>query len=129
VADLKEALVSDHAQLYDTGIARRYFAKLDRITGHLGRVAGEVEAEGKLTRTEARILGRYLAGLNTTFKALSHKYLMTGRSDTAPRLTFDRHDSGFPVAQELMTMALDAAQVAKHLAGMASEAHGAPDRQ
>ena len=51
MAELKEALVSDHAQLYDTGIARRYFAKLDRITGHLGRVAGEVEAEGKLTRT------------------------------------------------------------------------------
>ena len=122
MADLKEALVSDHAQLYDTAIARRYFAKFDRITGHLGRVAGEVEAEGKLTRTEARILGRYLAGLNTTFAALSHKYLMTGRSDTAPRLTFDRHDSGFPVTQELMTMALDAAQVAKHLAGMASEA-------
>jgi hypothetical protein len=122
VADIKEALVSDHAQLYDTAIARRYFAKFDRITGHLGRVAGEVEAEAKLTRTEARILGRYLAGLNATFAALSHKYLMTGRSDTAPRLTFDRHDSGFPVAQELMTMALDAAQVAKHLSGMASEA-------
>ena len=47
---------------------------------------------------------------------------MTGRSDTAPRLTFDRHESGFPVAQELMTMALDAAQVEKHLGGMASEA-------
>jgi hypothetical protein len=47
---------------------------------------------------------------------------MTGRSDGAPRLTFDRHDSGFPVAQELMAMALDAAQVAKHLSGMASEA-------
>ena len=46
MADLKEALVSDHAQLYDTAIARRYFAKFDRITGHLGRVAGEVEAEG-----------------------------------------------------------------------------------
>jgi len=122
VADLKEALVSDHAQLYDTAIARRYFAKFDRITGHLGRVAGEVEAEGKLTRTEARVLGRYLGALNATFAALSHKYLMTGRSDGAPRLTFDRHDSGFPVAQALMAMALDAAQVAKHLSGMASEA-------
>ena len=122
MAEIKEALVSDHAQLYDTAIARRYFAKFDRITGHLARVAGEVEAEGQLTRTEARVLGRYLAELSTTFKALSHKYLMTGRSDGAPRLTFDRHDSGFPVAQELMAMALDAAQVDKHLSGMASEA-------
>ncbi|NEY90522.1 hypothetical protein G4Z14_09455 [Rhodobacteraceae bacterium KMS-5] len=115
-------MVSDHTELYDTAIARRYFAKFDRITGHLGRVAGEVEAEGRLTRTEARVLGRYLAGLNASFAALSHKYLMTGRTDTAPRLTFDRHESGFPVAQELMTMALDAAQVGKHLSGMASEA-------
>jgi hypothetical protein len=103
-------------------VVRRYFAKFERITGHLGRVAGEVEAEGRLTRTEARVLGRYLAALNGTFRALSYKYLMTGRTDTAPALTFDRHESGFPVAQELMTMALDAAQVEKHLGGMASEA-------
>ncbi len=51
---------------------------------------------------------------------MSYKYLMTGRSEGAPRLTFDRHESGFPVAQELMMMALDAAQVQKHLSGMAS---------
>lgn len=121
MAEIKEALVSDHTELYDTQIARRYFAKFDRITGHLLRVAGEVEAEGRLTRTEARILGRYLAALTATFRALSHKYLMTGRADTAPRLTFDRHESGFPVAQELMVMALDAAQAEKHLGGMASE--------
>jgi hypothetical protein len=35
-------------------------------------------------------------------------------------LTFDRHESGFPVAQELMVMALDAAQANKHLSGIAS---------
>ena len=120
--DLKGQLTEDHAQLYDTLIARRYFAKFERITGHLARVAGEVEKEGRLTRTEARILGRYLAALAKTFRALSHKYVMTGRSEGAPRLTFDRHESGFPVAQELMVMALDAAQVDKHLGGMASEA-------
>ena len=120
--DVKGQLTEDHAQLYDTLIARRYFAKFDRITGHLARVAGEVEKEGRLTRTEARILGRYLAALAKTFRALSHKYVMTGRSEGAPRLTFDRLESGFPVAQELMVMALDAAQVDKHLGGMASEA-------
>lgn len=122
MAEVKELLVSDHAELSDGAVVRRYFAKFERITGHLLRVAGEVEAEGKLTRTEAHILGRHLSRLNATFKALSNKYLMTGRADTAPRLTFDRHESGFPVAQELMTMALDAAQVQKHLGGMASQA-------
>ena len=120
-APIKDQLVSDHAELYDTLLARRYFAKFDRITGHLGRVAAELENEGRLTRTEARILGRYLTALAATFRALSHKYLMTGRADTAPKLVMDRHESGFPVAQELMVMALDAAQAAKHLTGMASE--------
>ena len=118
---VKDVLTSDHHELYDTLTARRYFAKFDRITGHLARVAAEVEAEGKLSRTEARILGVYLKAVAGTFRALNHKYLMTGRGEAAPRLTIDRHESGFPVAQELMTMAVDAQQAAKHLEGMPSE--------
>lgn len=117
---VKDQLTSDHAELYDTLVARSYFTRFDRITGHLGKVAGEMEAEGALTRTETRVLGRYVTALRATFAALSNKYLMTGRSESAPRLTFDRHESGFPVSQELMVMALDAAQSAKHLAGMPS---------
>ncbi len=119
---VKDVLTSDHHELYDTLVARRYFGKFVRITGHLGRVAAEVEAEGRLSRTEARVLGKYLTAVAATFRALSHKYLMTGRGETAPRLTIDRHESGFPVAQELMTMAVDAQQAEKHLAGMPSEA-------
>jgi hypothetical protein len=123
----------DHAELYDTLVARRYFAKFDRITGHLGRVAAEVETEGKLTRTEARVLGATSRPSNGDVPGTVHKYLMTGRGDTAPRLTIDRHESGFPVAQELMTMAVDAAQVEKHLGrhggrGRDQGPHGAPDR-
>ena len=118
---VKDQLTSDHAELYDTLTARRYFAKFERITGHLARVAAEVEAEGKLTRTEARVLGVYLKAVAATFRALNHKYLMTGRGEGAPKLTIDRHESGFPVAQELMTMAVDAQQAEKHLAGMPSE--------
>lgn len=118
---VKDVLTSDHHELYDTLTARRYFAKFDRITGHLARVAAEVEAEGKLSRTEARVLGVYLKAVAGTFRALNHKYLMTGRGETAPKLTIDRHESGFPVAQELMTMAVDAQQAAKHLEGMPSE--------
>ncbi len=119
--EFKDQLVTDHAELYDTATARRYFAKFARITAHLARVAGEVEKEGRLTRTEARVLGRYLSALTASFLALSHKYLMTGLAESSPRLTFDRHESGFPVAQELMVMAVDAAQAGKHLQGMASE--------
>jgi hypothetical protein len=118
---VKDRLTSDHAELYDTLVARRYFAKFDRITGYLGRVAAEMESEARLTRTEARVLGAYLKAVAGTFRALSHKYLMTGRGEAAPRLTIDRHESGFPVAQELMVMAVDAQQAARHLAGMPSE--------
>lgn len=120
--DAKAALTNDHAELYDTAVARRYFAMFDRITGHLGRVAAEMEAGGHLTRLEARVLGGYLAGIAGTFRALSHKYLMTGRIEgpLPGRLTFDRHESGFPVAQELLQMAVDAQQAEKHLAGMPS---------
>jgi hypothetical protein len=116
-------LTDDHAQLHDTLIARRYFAKFDRITGHLGRVAAELEAEGRLTRLEARLLGGHVGRIAATFRALSWKYLMTGRGGgPLPGLpTFDRHESGFPVAQELMVMAVDAQQAGKHLAGMPSE--------
>lgn len=85
------------------------------------RVAAELESEGRLTRTESRLLGRYLAGVIGTFQALNHKYQMTGRAERAPRLTIDRHESGFPVAQEVLMMAVDAQQADKHLSGMASE--------
>ena len=117
---VKQALVDDHAELDDTLVVRRYFAKFERITGLMARVTSEVENDGRLTRTEARILGKYLTRLAETFAALADKCLMTGRSPGAPKLTFDRHESGFPVAQELMVMAVDAQQAAKHLEGMAS---------
>ncbi len=117
---VKQALVDDHAELDDTLVVRRYFAKFDRITGLLSRVASEVENDGRLTRTEAHVLGKYLTKLAGTFAALADKCLMTGRAPGAPKLTFDRHESGFPVAQELMVMAVDAQQAEKNLGGLAS---------
>lgn len=119
---VKEALTSDHVELYDPLVARRYFAKFETIGGYLAKVAAELENEGRLTRTEARVLGKYVSGVVATFRALNHKYLMTGKAEAASRLTIDRHESGFPVAQELMMMAVDAQQADKHLAGMAAEA-------
>lgn len=119
--EVRDQLTSDHAELYDTLVARRYFAKFVRIGGYLGRVAAEMETERRLSRTEARVLGVYLKAVAGTFQALSHKYLMTGRGEGTPRLTIDRHESGFPVAQELMTMAVDAQQAERHLGGMPSE--------
>lgn len=119
----KTPLTDDHTQLHDTNVVRRYFAKFDQITGHLGRVAVELETEGKLTRTESRIIGGYVQRLQATFRALSYKYLMTGRVDgpLPGNLTFDRHESGFPIAQELLVMANDALQARRHLAALATE--------
>lgn len=116
-------LTDDHAELYDTAIVRRYFDKFDKITGHLGRVAAELETEGHLTKAEARIIGIYVQRLNTTFQSLGYKYLMTGRVDgpLPGKLTFDRHESGFPIAQELLVMANDAQQAEKHLSQLPSD--------
>ncbi|WP_035252112.1 hypothetical protein [Actibacterium atlanticum] len=107
----------DHAALTDTYAARRYFKKFDLITGHLLRVAQEMERDGQITDLEKRLLGGYLKKLSDTFHALSLKYLLTGR-DTGQffgSLSFDAHESGFPVFRELLTMANDAAQAQKHL--------------
>lgn len=117
-------LTSDHADLLDSAIVRQYFTMFDVITGYLPKVAAELEGEGRFDRAEARILAAYVAQVAATFRALSYKYLMTGQAlgTLAGHPTFDRHESGFPVAQELMVMANDAQQAEKHLAGMASEA-------
>ena len=116
-------LTDDHAELYDTAIVRRYFEMFDTITGHLGRVAAELEGEGQLTKLEARVIGAYVTRLGLTFQALGYKYLMTGRIDgpLPGKLTFDRHESGFPVAQELLVMANDAQQAARHLSQLPTE--------
>lgn len=113
---------SDHFDLGDTFASRRYFNKFEGIMQHMMRVAGVMEADGDLSRDEVDILTRYAVMLTNTFKALSLKYLLVGR-DTGRffgSLTMDMRDSGFPVAEELMTMANDAQQAHSHLAGMPS---------
>lgn len=119
---VKQTLVADHAELSDTLVARDYFAMFQRIAGHLARVAVEFEAEGALTRLEARLVAGHVGNLAATFRALSLKYLMLGRDGQAGRLAFDRHESGFPVAQELLVMANDAQQAAANLRAMPSVA-------
>ena len=117
-----DTLTTDHASLSDTMTTRRYFAKFARITGHLARVAGQMEAEGQMSRDEVEVLARYLLGLGFTFRALANKHFWSGRGDGAgwSTLVFDRSESGFPVHAELLQMAADAAQADKHLAGMPS---------
>ncbi|WP_238365620.1 hypothetical protein [Mesobacterium pallidum] len=112
----------EHAGLTDTFASRRYFAKWEAITAHLARVAGVMEAEGRLSREEVKVLTRHVARLTFTFKALSMKYLMVGREvgKFFGSLSMDTVESGFPVAAEIMTMANDAAQVDTHLSGMPS---------
>lgn len=116
-ADVKPA---DHFQLEDTRVTRRYFDKFERITGHLARVAARMEVEGRLTKREVEVLARYMVALGLSFRALAHKYHFSGRFAHAGKLTFDRVESGFPVFHELLEMANDAQQAARHLAGMSS---------
>lgn len=110
----------DRAGITDGFASRRYFRKFEAITGHLTRVAAVMEADGALSRTEVKALARYIQALTFTFRALSMKYLLVGR-DTGRffgSLAIDRTESGFPAAAEVLTMANDAQQAARHLANM-----------
>ncbi|QUJ76412.1 hypothetical protein KDD17_16255 [Sulfitobacter albidus] len=111
-----------HYDLKDTFASRRYFAKFERIFQHMLKVAGVMEAEGRLERAETTILTRYAAMLTHSFRALGWKYLLVGRETGRffGSLTVDGIESGFPVSSELMTMANDALQAAQHLRGMDS---------
>ncbi|MCR9114270.1 MAG: hypothetical protein NXH84_13405 [Rhodobacteraceae bacterium] len=123
MADAK-ALDNDHVGLSDTFASRRYFAKFERITGYLGRVAAVMQAEGDLNKTEVEVLTRYVQGIAYTFKALSMKYLLVGR-DTGQffgSLAMDVTESGFPVFNELLVMANDAQQARRHLDNLPDEA-------
>lgn len=107
----------DRVALDDVFASRRYFAKFEKITGHLTRVAAVMQAENRLDAQEVELLSGYVQGIAYTFRALSMKYLLVGR-DTGHffgSLAMDNRDSGFPVFNELMVMANDAQQAVRHL--------------
>ena len=112
----------DTSGLTDLFASRRYFRKFQGIMAHMVRVAGVMEAEGQLRRDEVKILTRYASALTFTFRALSYKYLLVGR-DTGRffgSLEIDKRESGFPKSGEIVTMANDAQQAARHLDQMPS---------
>ncbi|RKF16778.1 hypothetical protein D6850_04365 [Roseovarius spongiae] len=110
----------DHIGLTDLRASRRYFAKFGRITGHLAAVAAMMQAEERLRPEEAAILTEYVQGIAYSFRALGLKYLLVGRDPGHPlgALEMDDHESGFPVFNEILVMANDAQQAARHLAEM-----------
>jgi hypothetical protein len=115
-------VAADHIGLTDTLASRRYVQGFEAIVGHLPRVAATMQAEGALSKHDVEILSAYIGALAASFRALGHKYLMTGRETGAlsGSLTIDRIDSGFPVFRELLLMANDAQQAQRHLSGMAA---------
>lgn len=121
---MTDMLTKDHVTLDDTLITRRYFAKFGRITGHMARVAAQMEAEKRLTRQEVEVLAHYLVGLGFSFRALANKHHFSGRDQSfgGQGMTFDARESGFPVHGEMLQMASDAAQASRHLKNMPTSA-------
>ncbi len=116
---------SDHQRLEGAAATRRYFAKFERIIGHLHDVAAQQRAgDGPLAKAQVEIVEGYVKMLTNSFTALSYKHLMAHAvSNALPhQLEIDRRDSGFPVARELMQMANDLAQIDEHLRGMPDRA-------
>lgn len=110
----------DHVGLTDLFASRRYFKKFQRITDYLARVSAVMQGAGDLNRDEVEILTGYIQGLTYTFRALSMKYLLTGRDagHATVAMTMDTEESGFPVFNELLIMANDAQQAERHLENM-----------
>ncbi len=113
-------LTQDHKALDDDIAARRYFAKFGRITRLMLDVTEEMELDRALSATDTAVLAGYVGAVSATFRALSLKYLVSGRIKGIGQqhLTIDLHESGFPIYQELVTMANDAAQASRHLGGL-----------
>lgn len=111
------SLTAQHKVLKGARETRRYFAKFERIIGHLREVATLSQSDKLISESEAVIIEWYLLGLANTFTALSYKYLMANRvgGRTKRLLNIDKSDSGFPVYQELLQMAADAMQARDHL--------------
>jgi hypothetical protein len=117
-------LTDDHKALSGDGAAEAYFARFSEITALMPAVAEAMAGERALSEEDVRILGGYASAVAATFRALAMKYLIAGRAQGvgARHLTIDVHESGFPVFQEVATMANDAAQAGTHLDGMPDEA-------
>ena len=116
------AVDADHVGLKDIYASRRYFAKFEKITRYLGRVAGVMRADGRLSEQELNVLAYYLQGISFSFRALSLKYLFSGRDAAGllGNLDMDTRESGFPVFNELLFMANDVQQAERHLENMPS---------
>lgn len=115
-------LTYEHRVLDSARAARRYFAKFERIIGHLRAVAKLSVEERQLGKTEGDILGQYLVDLNSSFTALSYKYLMTNRSASSGQISIDKTESGFPIFSEIIQLAADASQAKKHLKSLPDQA-------
>lgn len=115
-------LTYEHRVLDNARAARRYFAKFERIIGHLSDVAKLSVEERQLGKTEGDILGQYLVDLNSSFTALSYKYLMTNRSASSGQISIDKTESGFPIFSEIIQLAADATQAKKHLKSLPDQA-------
>ena len=113
-------LTTDHKVLDDDLAARRYFAKFGEITRLLISVAEEMQKDRSFSDLDSAVLEGYVRAISRSFKALSLKYLVSGRLDGVGQkhLTIDLHESGFPIFQEIVTMANDAAQAGRHLEGL-----------
>ena len=116
-------LTFDHKVLDSAKATRRYFAKFERIMGHLSAVAELSKKEKLITSAEVDMLKGYLEALSNTFTALSYKFLMADRVGELSNLEFsiDKSESGFPIGREIMQMASDATQAKKHLKSLPSQ--------
>ena len=64
---VNDTSAAEHVALDNLQSTRRYFEKFEAITNHLARVAGTMEAEGRLSKSDVEVMARYVLGLTFTF--------------------------------------------------------------
>lgn len=116
--DKTKGLAADHRSLDDDLIARAYFGQSQRIMAVLIPALAEMVRDRIFSATESEVIEGYLRALLNSSKALSMKYLVSGRIEGPLKrfMTIDTHESGFPVWSEVAQMASDAAQAVEELA-------------
>ena len=117
------SLTRDHVRLSNVYVSRAYFGVLSRALSALPDLLDLEIQNGRLEPQDAHAIARHLSALESSMFALSKKYLMAGRIEGVLKeeLILDAENSGFPVAQELIMMAADAASAAQDLLLMPDE--------
>lgn len=119
----REILTRDHVKIQSTHVTRLYFGMLlSALSAAEGVIEGEIN-DGLLEAADKEPLLLCVKKLQTSMSALFCKYRMSGliEGPLKSEITIDVENSGYPIAQEVISMATDVAGAHDTLLTFATE--------